>query len=137
MEGIEGEPGKMSQNNHAEQMAEMAGGRNRRRFTRVALDAHVQVRLGESGFESRLKDLSINGVFILTPETRPIGTGLELSITVTEGGKQVRARGIIVHEVKPDEASDDRPAGIGVMFLEVHEGRKALEEIVSKGTPLR
>jgi Tfp pilus assembly protein PilZ len=122
--------------NHAEKMAEMAGGRNRRRFTRVALDAQVQVRLGEGTFESRLKDLSRNGVFILTPETRPIGTGLELSITVTDGGSQVRARGIIVHEVTPKEAAPGRPAGIGVMFLEVQEGEDVLEEIVSNRTPL-
>lgn len=135
MSGIEDRQ-QMPETNHAEKMAEMAGGRNRRRFTRVALDAHVQVRLGESGFESRLKDLSINGVFILTPETRPIGTGLELNITVTDGGKQVRARGIIVHEVKPEEADAERPAGIGVMFLDVHEGREVLEEIVAQGTPL-
>ncbi len=125
----------MPQSSHAEKMAEMAGGRNRRKFTRVALDAQVQVRLGEGGFESRLKDLSVNGVVILTPETRPICTGLELNITTDDGG-QIRARGIIVHEVTVDEATPQRPAGIGVMFLEVHEGDEVLMDIVANRTPL-
>ena len=121
-----------------ESEAAEASGRNRRRFTRVALDAQVAVKLSsvEGGFESRLKDLSENGVFILTSSTRPIGTGLELTITVVEGAHSVRARGIVVHEVKPPEATAGHPAGIGVMFLEIHEGRESLNKMLEIGTPV-
>ena len=121
---------------HAEQMAKLSQGKNRRRFARVALDTHVSVKLGEVGFESRLKDISVNGVFILTSETRPIGTGLEVSINLSEGGRQIRARGIIVHEVVREEATPRRPAGIGVMFLEVQEGEDVLRQLVAANIPV-
>lgn len=118
---------------------EPKGGRNRRRFTRVALDAQVKVKVPstDSLFDSRIRDLSENGVFILMEKTRPIGTGLELDIVVREGAFLVRARGIIVHEVRPEDARPDRPAGIGVMFLEVEEHSQAqLAELVKQGKPL-
>jgi Tfp pilus assembly protein PilZ len=114
-------------------------GRERRRFPRVALDAQVSVRVpsADTLFESRLRDLSANGVFIRTENTRPIGTGLELSIEVREGDVVVRARGIIVHEVTPDEATESRPAGIGVMFVDVDPDTViALDDLIARGRPM-
>ena len=126
----------MSDENESD--ASEASGRNRRRFSRVALDAQVAVKLSsvEGGFESRLKDLSENGVFILTSVTRPIGTGLQVRITVVEGAHSVRARGIVVHEVKQGEGTEGHPAGIGVMFLEIHEGQASLNKMLEIGTPV-
>lgn len=114
-------------------------GRERRRFTRVALDAHVRVNVlsTDTLFESRIRDLSENGVFILTSSTRPVGTGIQLAIVVRQGEMEVRARGVIVHEVKADDADDARPAGIGVMFTEVENGTVAdLKRLLDDGIPL-
>jgi Tfp pilus assembly protein PilZ len=118
---------------------EDASGRERRRFARVALDAEVQVQVvdTESLFTSRIRDLSENGVFILSRSTRPIGTGIKIDIQVQDGGLQVKARGIIVHEVRPEHATAERPAGVGVMFTEV-EGTtlEHLKELMTHGVPL-
>lgn len=116
-----------------------AAARERRRFTRVALDAHVAVTLVDSGglFHSRVRDLSENGVFIVTESTRPIGTNIRVSITVKEGGTVIEARGIVVHEVTPERASDGRPPGMGVMFTEVSEASLSLlRQVVAAGDPL-
>lgn len=115
-------------------------GRERRRFTRVALDAHVAVRVVDTDalFHSRLKDLSENGVFIVTDSTRPIGTNIRVTITVKEGELAIDARGLIVHEVTPDQAVDGKPAGIGVMFLELPEASLTLvRQLVAAGRPPR
>lgn len=116
-----------------------AAGRERRRFTRVALDAHVAVTLVDSGglFHSRVRDLSENGVFIVTESTRAIGTNIRVSITVKEGEVTIEARGIVVHEVPPERASEGRPAGMGVMFTDVSEESLArLRQLVAAGNPL-
>ena len=116
-----------------------ASGKERRRFTRVALDAHVAVTVLDTDalFHSRLRDLSENGVFVLTNSTRPIGTNIRLSITVQEGPLSISARGIIVHEVPAERASERTPAGIGVMFTEVDEASAALlRRLVAAGEPL-
>lgn len=114
-------------------------GRERRRFTRVALDAHVSVTVLDTNtlFTSRVRDLSENGVFIMTQSTRPIGTGIRLFISVEEGKLSLEARGIIVHEVPADRATSDRPAGIGVMFTELNaETRRRLRTLVAARAPL-
>jgi uncharacterized protein (TIGR02266 family) len=115
------------------------GGRERRRFTRVALDAHVQVSVVDTDalFDSRVRDLSENGVFILTKSTRPIGTGIKLAIVVRDGEMEVRAQGVIVREVKASDATPEQPAGIGVMFTDVDdETAEHLHDLIDHGVPL-
>jgi hypothetical protein len=81
-------------------------GRERRQFTRVALDAYVRVIIpaNRASIESRVRDLSENGVFLIARATRPIGTELQLHIDITPD-LVIRAKGIVVHEVKADEAA--------------------------------
>ena len=117
-------------------MGEQGGdGRERRRFTRVALDAQVQVRVPSTDvlFESRVRDLSENGVYIITSQTRPIGTELDLVIDVANGSGVVEAKGLIVHEVTPDEATDRRPVGMGIMFIEVLSSIDDLRNLIASG----
>lgn len=113
--------------------------KERRRFTRVALDAHVEVTVVDTDalFHSRIRDLSENGVFVITPSTRPIGTNIRVSISVKELGVAISARGIIVHEVPAERATRDAPAGIGIMFTEVDEKSLVLlRRLVAAGEPL-
>lgn len=115
------------------------GGRERRRFTRVALDAQVRVNVVDTDalFESRIRDLSENGVFILTRSTRPVGTGIQLEIVVRQGELELRATGVIVHEVPAASATLDNPAGIGVMFTNLQGGNaEDLKRLMSIGEPL-
>lgn len=119
--------------------AKAADGRERRRFTRVALDAHVAVTVLDTGglFHSRIRDLSENGVFIVTESTRAIGTNIRVSITVEEGPLTIEARGIVVHEVPAERSHEGRPPGMGVMFTELSEtSRAVLRRLVAEGTPL-
>ena len=111
----------------------------KRRFARVSLDAQVQVSVENSDqlFTSRVKDLSVGGVFIRTKSTRPIGTGIRLRLHVEKDGIVVETRGIIVREISVEEAeADDRlVAGLGVMFVDVDaQTLECLKTLVGKGT---
>jgi Tfp pilus assembly protein PilZ len=114
-------------------VAEESDGRERRRFARVALEAQVSVRVEDSDhlFESHIRDLSENGVFIVSDGTRPIGTNVKIRVVVVKEGVELIANGIIVHEVKPDDGTG-RPAGVGVMFTNV-ESPEQLQELMKKG----
>lgn len=102
---------------------ESLSGCERRRFARVTLDAQVAVRVSDSDrlFNSRIRDLSQSGVFIITDSTRPIGTGVTLKIAVAKEGVEFEARGIIVHEVAEGDET-----GVGVMFTNVDDFRSLL-----------
>ena len=112
-------------------------GRERRQFTRVALDAYVRVIIpaNRASIESRVRDLSENGVFLIARATRPIGTELQLHIDITPD-LVIRAKGIVVHEVKPDEGSSERPGGMGIMFLEIESDIEELRAFIASREPL-
>jgi hypothetical protein len=112
-------------------------GRERRQFTRVALDAYVRVIIpaNRASIESRVRDLSENGVFLIARATRPIGTELQLHIDITPD-LVIRAKGIVVHEVKADEGSSERPGGMGIMFLEIESDIEELRAFIASREPL-
>jgi len=112
-------------------------GRERRQFTRVALDAVVRVAIPAHNqrLESRVRDLSENGVFIVAKNTRPIGTELSLTIDVTPDFV-LEARGIVVHEVVAADATESRPAGMGIMFLELMSPLEELRAFIASRPPL-
>lgn len=94
---------------------------DRRGAVRVRLEASVVVRAPSAKvlFQTRVRDLSETGVFLLSTTTRPVGTVIELSISVEEAHLRLNAKGIVVHSVSPQESSSERPAGMGVMFTAV------------------
>lgn len=104
------------------------GGSERRQVSRVPLDAQVTVTVAdtEALFRSRVRDLSERGVFIIAQHTRPIGTSVRVSMVLQLENVVLEVRGLIVHEVPADAATEERPAGMGVMFTEVPEESQAL-----------
>ena len=113
--------------------------RERRRFPRVLLEADVfvEAETEQSLFKSRLRDLSENGVFIRTTNTRPLGTGVRLRIEIVRRDLRVVVRGIVVHLVDARDETDAAPAGMGVMFTEVDpSSQAALRAMIAMGSPL-
>jgi hypothetical protein len=75
----------------------------------------------------------MGGLFIRTTNTKPEGTELRLCIVVGAGaiadGAELRARGIVVREVRREEAlASGRPAGMGIIFTELDEESRILLE---------
>jgi uncharacterized protein (TIGR02266 family) len=101
---------------------------------RVPVSLPVEVRAGSAAWKSRTKDVSAEGLFILT--CRPLDTGtpvrVDLRLPDPEGLATVSARGVVVRTV-PDDPSSDLIAGNGVRLVDVDTGeRKALEEFLMR-----
>ena len=104
------------------------GGREWRRFPRVALDLLVQYRV--DSFEDFLAEyatnLSMGGLFIETDEPRPVGTLVYFQFALRDGTRLIEGLGRIVRVNPPGRP---RP-GMGIEFTSLDEDSKALIQLV-------
>ena len=86
---------------------------SRRRFSRVEKPHGVWVYWNCKGLEdtSRVRDLSVGGLFVETEEVRDVGATIRLDFLVQEG--QIRAKAVVRH-VKPG-------SGLGLKFTALTE----------------
>jgi hypothetical protein len=70
---------------------------NQREFTRVPVNCHVEVRSGERSIPcTAMRTLSMNGMFVLTPEQLTIGTEWEINISLIEHEIEIELLGTVV-----------------------------------------
>ena len=86
---------------------------SRRQNSRTEADHNVYVYWSCSGRDdlSRVRDISLGGLFIETPNPRTLGASTQLHFLVSEG--QIRADAIVRH-VEPGK-------GVGVKFTAVND----------------
>jgi len=86
---------------------------SRRLASRVATSEGVWVYWRCNGRDdvSRVRDLSVGGLFIATPVARPLGVKARVDFLVQEG--QIRAEGVVCHQ-KPG-------GGLGLKFTGITE----------------
>ena len=92
------------------------------------LPQHVEVRFEDdrTGFvDADAGNISLTGVFIRTQRPRPAGTLLKLELKLSDDF-QFEAVGEAIWS-RPKDESDERPAGMGVLFLRFDgDGREIL-----------
>lgn len=101
----------------------------KRRFARIDLDAQIKVAFPGTDARRQLlmENLSAGGLFIRTPQPKPIGTRLQFEFSVRDGGKPIVGAGI-VRWIEPDP---QKHPGMGIQFTELNEeGRRELSEIL-------
>ncbi len=88
-----------------------APSKDTRRSTRVAVSRGIWVswRVDGPSSVSRVRDLSLGGVFILTTAQVPVGTAVQMLFALPEG--EIRLQGIVRY------AEADK--GVGVEFMHV------------------
>lgn len=69
-------------------------------------------------------NISEGGVFIVTGESHPVGTELEIEIRGAEGASPFLAKGVVRWLRKPDPQSQQVP-GLGVQFTQVDPENQA------------
>lgn len=85
---------------------------DRRRFARrrLALVVHMRFPTLDAAVESETVDISRSGVYLQTPEVRPIGTPVRLGFDVE--GRQLIVHGVVVRTVMRQGA----PIGMAIAF---------------------
>lgn len=94
---------------------------------RVPLETRVQFSFDRfSGFISEFSsNISPGGIFIKTRKPLPAGQVLDFEFRLGDGFELINGRGQVVWTRAEDEGPN-RPAGMGIRFLELGEGSKEL-----------
>jgi molecular chaperone DnaK len=111
-----------------------ASGRARRRHPRAKLSILVQYRfdtlhdfLGEYA-----EDISLGGMFIRTDEPRPVGSMIYLQFALKDGSRLIEGLGRVVHVTPPGSSDSERPAGMGIEFVNFDpESEAFLQDLVA------
>jgi len=82
-------------------------------------------------FADYAKNISKGGTFIRTSKPLDVGTEFVFVLSVPEQVNQLELRGEVIWTVVGDQATDDRPAGMGIRFRFEGDGeRQTLERFV-------
>jgi len=92
---------------------QMAGGRS----GRIPLEVPVQLRIDELSHAAVTKNISGGGVFVATMRSLPIGIRVTVTLTIPGDSDPVEALAE-VRWSRPSQALDDRPAGLGLQFID-------------------
>jgi uncharacterized protein (TIGR02266 family) len=116
-------------------MAPEADPAHRRQHSRFAVDLDVTVGSDHNFYAGFAENLSAGGVFIATHKLKPVGSEIELSLTLP-GDIQLRALGQ-VRWIRVFNEQSDTPPGMGVKFLEIDEAAvSAINAFSSRRDPL-
>ncbi len=90
----------------------MAPDTEKREFTRVPLTFQVQVTVaGEPLAEGQIKDLSLNGMLVLTGQRFEVGLPCEAVISLVEGQVEIHTSGVVAAL---------HPEGFGMQFTAIN-----------------
>jgi|SRR5580658_2968774 type IV pilus assembly protein PilZ len=104
---------------------------NQRDSLRHAVQLRVDYKRMNTFFADYAKNISKGGTFIRTSKPLDVGTEFVFVLSIPEQAHQLELRGEVIWTVIGDQATDDRPAGMGIRFrFEGDDEREALERFV-------
>lgn len=114
----------------------LPGADNRRSADRFAVELDVSISSEHNFYSGLVENMSAGGVFVATHVLKPIGSIIELSITLPDTGVTVTGKGE-VRWVRDYNELSDTPPGIGVRFVELAAGSiEAIEQFLNQRAPL-
>ncbi|HZU82358.1 MAG TPA: TIGR02266 family protein [Polyangiaceae bacterium] len=106
---------------------------DRRASPRHAITLRVDYKRMNTFFADYAKNISKGGTFIRTSKPLDIGTEFVFVLSIPGQSEHLQLRGEVMWTVEERQASDERPAGMGIRFrFEDVAERKALEDFVAK-----
>lgn len=116
-------------------MAPEADSGHRREHSRFSVDLDVTIGSDHNFYAGFAENLSAGGVFIATHKLKPVGSKIELSISLPDGA-QFRATGE-VRWIRVFNEQSDTPPGMGVKFDELEASTvQAIQSFLSRRDPL-
>ena len=100
------------------QLSERPSADNRRSHPRFAVEVEVGIHTDHNFYAGFSENLSEGGLFVATHRIQPVGSLVEISITVPSSEQPIRARGEVRWLRSYNEASD-APPGMGIRFVEL------------------
>jgi uncharacterized protein (TIGR02266 family) len=101
---------------------------------RISIGIQVDYKKGGRKVSAFTKDISNNGMFIITRDTLPVGNDVELTFSLPEENNSLTVRGRVVRELRDDQ-NGHYVGGMGVNFLDLdEEACRAINHFITDST---
>jgi type IV pilus assembly protein PilZ len=108
-------------------------GGEKRGGQRAAIQLRVDYKRLNTFFADYTKNISKGGTFIKTPKPLPVGTEFLFVLGVPSHDTKLELKGTVVWVVSQEEATEEKPAGMGIRFKYVtDEERQAVHDFVER-----
>lgn len=109
---------------------------NRRTAPRFAVELDVSICSEHNFYAGLVENMSVGGVFVATHVLKPIGSVIEVSVTLPGSGVTITGKGDVRWIREYNELSDTSP-GMGIRFIELAAGSaEAIEQFLGQRDPL-
>jgi type IV pilus assembly protein PilZ len=88
----------------------------RRAALRHPISLRVEYKRVNNFFADYTRNISRGGTFIATPRPLPIGTEFVFELVIPSLAEPLRLSGVVTWRIEPHEATEDKPAGMGIRF---------------------
>lgn len=106
---------------------------DRRTENRTAIELNVEYKRLNTFFADYTRNISKGGTFIRTDRPLDVNTEFVFALTIKNVAEPLRLRGRVRWIVRPDDATAESPAGMGIEFMYSDDAdRRATESIVEK-----
>jgi len=103
----------------------------RRDSLRIKARLKVRFRDASAFITEYTHNISKGGIFVRTTKPCEPGSMVEVKLVIPESEREVSATGEVIHVVKPEEATEHQPAGMGVHLQKMADAdREAIEEFI-------
>lgn len=118
------------------QLSERPSTENRRSHPRFGVEIEVGIHSDHNFYAGFSENLSEGGVFVATHQTKPVGSVIEISISLPTSEEPIRARGEVRWLRSYNETSDS-PPGMGIRFVELEpKSADAIQAFLRHRDPL-
>ena len=106
---------------------------DRRTENRTAIELNVEYKRLNTFFADYTRNISKGGTFIRTDKPLDVNTEFVFALTIKNVSEPLRLRGRVRWIVRPENATAESPAGMGIEFMYRDDrDRKQTEAIVEK-----
>lgn len=94
---------------------------------RAPIETRVRLRFADlEDFQvHQSQDLSLGGMFLKGPNPPPVGTRVDFEFVLTDATELIRGTGEVMW-VRPEDQGPEQPAGMGIRFLKLSPGSRAI-----------
>ncbi|MFO0660534.1 MAG: TIGR02266 family protein [Polyangiaceae bacterium] len=104
---------------------------DRRDNSRAPIELKVEYKRLNSFFFDYTRNISKGGTFIRTERPLPIGTDFVFSLELPTIERTIRLVGRVQWVTRPEEATEEKPAGMGISFVfQSDNERREVESLV-------
>ncbi len=103
----------------------------RRNSVRIKTKLKVRFKDASAFISEYTHNISKGGIFVRTKKPCERGSAVQVTLVMPETDKEVVATGEVIHVVRPEQATEQQPAGMGVELKELsEEDRKLIEDFI-------